>query len=71
MNETQFYVSVAVMPAATFVIVMIGVLLNNYRLNDVRDLLRAGIGKSHSELLVKFVELDTRLSRIEAHLNLR
>lgn len=78
MNETQFYIAVAVTPATTMAIVMIGVWLNNSRLNDVRDLLRAEIAKSHSELLVKFAELDNqiqamnaRLSRIEDHLHLR
>ena len=77
MNDTQFYISVAVTPATTFVIVMIGVLLNNARLSDLRDLLRAEIAKGHSELLAKFAELDnridavsTRLSRIEERLHM-
>jgi len=42
----------------------------NRLIDDTRDLLRAEIAKSHSELLGKFAELDTRLSRIESHLNL-
>jgi len=75
MNETQFYISVAVMPVTTIIIVLIGVLLNNNsmnnRLNDLKELLRAEIAKSHSELLMKFAELDQRLTRIEAHLSLR
>ena len=68
MNETQFYISVAVMP--TIVIVLLGVLLNNNnmsnRINDLRDLLRAEMAKNHSELLAKFAELGARLSRLEA-----
>jgi len=75
MSETQFYISVAVMPVTTIIIVLIGVLLNNNsmnnRLNDLKELLRAEIAKSHSELLMKFAELDQRLTRIEAHLSLR
>ena len=92
MSETQFYVSVAVMPTVTIIIVLIGVLLNNTnmnaRLNDLRgdmnlrfedlrnemnarigelrDTLRAEMSKNHSEMLTKFAELDSRLSRLEA-----
>ena len=55
----------------TFVLVLVGLLLNNNRLNDVRDLLRAEMSKNHSEMLHRFADLDTRLSRIETHLNLR
>ena len=92
MSETQFYVSVAVMPTVTVIIVLIGVLLNNTnmnaRLNDLRgdinlrfedlrnemnarigelrDTLRAEMSKNHSEMLTKFAELDSRLSRLEA-----
>lgn len=70
------------MPVTTIIIVLIGVLLNNNnmnnrlndmsaRLNDTKDLLRAEIAKVESVLLTKFAELDTRLSRIEALLNLK
>ena len=95
MSETQFYVSVAVMPTVTVIIVLIGVLLNNTnmnaRLNDLRgdmnlrfedlrnemnarigelrDTLRAEMSKNHSEMLTKFAELDSRLSRLEAGSN--
>jgi hypothetical protein len=45
MNPTQFYLSVAVMPVTTMIIVLIGVLLNNNtvnnRMNDLKDLIRA------------------------------
>ena len=70
MNETQFYISVAVMPLTTIVIVLIGVLLNNSNMNarisDLKDLFRAEIGKLESEMLAKFAELDNRLSRLES-----
>ena len=33
MSETQFYVSVAVVPTVTIIIVLIGVLLNNTNMN--------------------------------------
>lgn len=76
MSETQFYVSVAVAPTVTIIIVLIGVLLNNTNMNarfgdmsarfeDIRETLRAGMAKNHSELLLKFAELDRRLSRLE------
>ncbi|MBM3775057.1 MAG: hypothetical protein FJW37_07800 [Acidobacteria bacterium] len=35
MNPTQFYISVAVVPVTTIIIVLIGVLLNNSRLGDL------------------------------------
>jgi hypothetical protein len=41
------------------------------RINDLRDLLRAEMAKNHSEMLMKFAELDSRLTRIESHMNLR
>lgn len=41
------------------------------RINDLRDMLRAEMAKNHSEMLLKFAELDSRLTRIESHLNLR
>ncbi len=92
MSETQFYVSVAVMPTVTVIIVLIGVLLNNTNMNarlhdlrgdmnlrfedlrnemnarigELRDTLRAEMSKNHSEMLTKFAELDSRLSRLEA-----
>ena len=73
MRDIQL-VTVALATVPTMLVVLVGLLVNNARLNDVRDLLRAEIAKSHSELLMKFAELDgridaldSRLSRIEAH----
>jgi hypothetical protein len=81
MNPTQFYISVAVAPATTMIIVLVGVLLNNStvnnRLSDLRDLIKAysdrqdaNLRRVEDMLLGKFAELDNRLSRIESHLNL-
>ena len=91
MSETQFYVSVAVVPTVTIIIVLIGVLLNNTNMNarfgdmsarfddlrsemnarsaDIRETLRAEMAKNHSEMLLKFAELDLRLSRLEVGSN--
>ena len=66
-------------PLATVAIVMIGFLYNNSRLTDLRlsmgdmrDMLRAEIkvlqtimDKNQSEVLSKFAELETRVTRIE------
>ena len=70
MTDTQI-ATVVLATIPTFVLVWVGLLLNNNRLNDVRDLLRAEMSKNHSEMLHRFADLDTRLSRIETHLNLR
>jgi hypothetical protein len=68
---------------------MVGVLMNNTRIstlethlntrmNGLRDLLRAEMAKNHSELLIKFAELDhridklgVRVSRIEDQLGIK
>jgi hypothetical protein len=59
-------------PVATMVIVLVGILYNNgriadvsNRINDMRDLLRAEMAKNQSELLMKFAELDRRISSLE------
>ena len=58
MSDTQFYISVAVMPTVTIIIVLIGVLLNNTnmnaRLNDMNgrfDDLRSEMNARIGELL--------------------
>mgnify|MGYP001116755482 CR=1 FL=1 len=103
MSDLQFYLSVAIGPALTMLVVMVGVLLNNSRISDLRadmsgrfgdmggrfadinarfDDMRAlieahaaaqeaNLRRVEDMLLGKFAELDTRLSRIEGHLNLR
>ena len=41
----------------------------NARSGDIRETLRAEMAKNHSELLLKFTELDRRLSRLEVPSN--
>ncbi len=64
MSETQL-LSVALTTVPTMIVVLIGILLNNSRLNDIKEVLRAEMDKNHSEMLHRFGDLDTRLSRIE------
>lgn len=80
MTETQL-LTIAIAVAAPFLGVLIGVLINNSRLNDVKELLSAKvetraaakdvyeirnlIEKNHSEMLVRMSDIDTRLARLE------
>ena len=41
------------------------------RIDDLRDVLRAEMAKNHSEMLHRFGDLDTRLTRIESRLNMK
>jgi hypothetical protein len=68
------------------IVVMIGILINNARMGDLRsdlisriadltarisdtrDVLRAEMGKDHSELLLKFNELDHRIDGLDNRL---
>jgi hypothetical protein len=77
MSEVQI-LAIALSTVPTMVVVLTGVLINNARLNDVRDLLRvemklveSGIERNHSEMLHRFGDLDTRLSRIENALGMK
>lgn len=94
MNDTQFYVAIAIAPALSLLIVLGGIIIQNVNLNarlgelrtdiagrftdlagrfddtnsrigDVRDLLRAEMAKNHSEMLHRFADLDSRLTRLE------
>ena len=81
MNQQQLLVLYLPLlsPLATLAIVMVGFLYNNSRLSDfrlsmgdMRDMLRAEIKvlqatmeRNQSELLSKFAELETRVTRIE------
>jgi len=47
------------------IVILIGILINNARLNDVKETLRAEMDKNHSEMLHRFGDLDGRLSRIQ------
>ena len=50
MSETQFYVSVAVVPAVTVIIVLIGVLLNNTNMNARFDDMNGRFDDLRSEM---------------------
>ena len=63
----------------TMVVVLVGILVNNVRLTDLRESLRAEIKmtrevleatmeKNHSEMLHRFGDLDTRIGRLETDL---
>jgi hypothetical protein len=76
MSDTQI-LAMAVTFTTAFLAVLIGVLLNNSRLGDVKDAitqrmevriaeLRMVIEKNHSETLMKFAGIEGRLTRIES-----
>ena len=41
------------------------------RIDDLRDMLRAEMAENHGEMLARFGDLDTRLTRIESRMNLK
>ena len=57
--------TVALTTVPTMIVILIGILINNARLNDVKEVLRAEMDKNHSGMLHRFGDLDGRLSRIE------
>jgi hypothetical protein len=60
MNGSQI-ISVAIMTLA----VLTGAIVNNSRIGDIRDLVRAEMSKNHSEMLHRLADLDTRLTCVE------
>jgi len=88
-SDLHFYLSVGIGPALTMAVVVVGVLINNSRISDLRAEMSgrfsdmralleahaaaqdANLRRVEDMLVGKFAELDTRLSRIESHLNLR
>ena len=83
MSEAQA-LTLALTTFPTMIVILIGIFLNNARMNDLKDSLRAEIriveaqvktvesqmDKNHSEMLHRFGDLDTRLIRIESGLGL-
>ena len=65
MSDTQFYISVAVMPTVTVIIVLIGVLLNNTnmnaRLNDLRGDMNLRFEDLRNEMNARIGELRDTL----------
>ncbi len=83
MTETQL-LTVALTTVPTMIVILIGILINNARLTDVKETLRAemkivgaemrvvdaNMEKNHSEMLHRVGDLDTRLTRIEKGLGM-
>lgn len=80
MSEAQVLnLALTVIPMMT--IVLVGILVNNVRISDLRDsvkseisslrdVLRPEMDKNHSEMLHRFADLDTRMTRIENSLGM-
>jgi hypothetical protein len=64
MTETQL-LTVTLTTLPTMIVLLIGILINNARLTDVKEALRAEMEKNHSEMLHRVGDLDSRLTRIE------
>ena len=75
MTDVQI-LTIAIALGTSFLAVLVGVLLNNSRLNDVKELLTAKIAagngdlrlvieRNHSELMLKLADIDGRLTKIE------
>lgn len=75
MTDIQI-LTIAIALGTSFLAVLVGVLLNNSRLNDVKELLTAKmaagnadlrlvIERNHSELMLKLADIDGRLTKIE------
>ena len=56
-NETQFYISVTVGPAVTMVVVLIGVLINNNRIGDLRMDVNSRMTEMRSEMNNRFSDM--------------
>ena len=61
MNETQFYISVAVVPVTTIIIVLIGVLLNNANMNARFGDMNARFG----DISARFADMDRRFTDLK------
>jgi len=61
LNETQFYISVAVMPVTTIIIVLIGVLLNNANMNARFADMNARFG----DMNARFGDMDRRFTDLK------
>jgi hypothetical protein len=64
MSEMQI-LTVALANIPTIVVVGIGILISNNRLNDIRDVLRAEAAKNQSELLIKLAQMEHRIETLE------
>ena len=48
-----------------FIAVLLGILLNDARLNDFKEILQAEMQRNQSELLLKLSDIDHRLERLD------
>ena len=71
MNPTQFYISTAVMPVTTIIIVLIGVLPNNKRMDDLSANINRRFDDLRSHVDQRFTALDKRIDDSTAALNQR
>ena len=69
MSDTQA-LTLALTTFPTMIVILIGIFTHNARLNDVKEALRAEMEKNHSEMLHRFSDLDTRLTKIEGRLGM-
>jgi hypothetical protein len=58
MTDAQV-LTVVLATVPTFVVVILGLFLNNSRLNDLKDLLRAEMAKNQAELLLKLAQVHS------------
>jgi cellobiose-specific phosphotransferase system component IIC len=75
LSDTQL-LTIALATVPTLLVVAIGILLNNHRLNDVKETLRAEIKAGDAailsqmatyqmDIISKIAELDNRITRLE------
>ena len=75
LSDTQL-LTIALATVPTLIVVAIGILLNNHRLNDVKETLRAEVKAGDSailsqmaqyqmDIISKIAELDNRITRLE------
>jgi hypothetical protein len=76
MNETQL-LTVALTKVPTMIVILIGILIDNVRLTDMKETIRAemrvvgaSMGKNHCDMLHRVGGLDTRLTQIESALRM-
>ena len=64
MSDTQFYISVAVMPTVTIIIVLIGVLLNNTNMN-------ARLSDMNTNMNARLNDMNGRFDDLRSEMNAR
>jgi hypothetical protein len=67
MNNIQI-LTIAIALGTSFLAVLTGVLLNNTRLNEVKELLRAEIRAAHAEMRAEFAEVRGEFAELRAEM---